>query len=283
MTSHTKPLFWRDARMPHVELRKVDDGRKVCYAPHSHVHWSLGAITVGESTFRYREERYHVSAGTLVMMNPNWVHACSAIDDRPWGYLMLYVDTAWLTELRHQAGLLEARRWQDIATAVIREHQWYAGYCQMAACLLDPTRDLLDKQTVVVEYLSALMHELAGQPAQAIAQTPATLRRLATHLNEHAAEEISLDDLCERSGYSAGHLIRAFKQHFGLTPHAYLINRRIQLGQRELKSGTPIAEAALNAGFSDQPHFQRTFKRLVAATPNQYRQPSLEKQLSLEK
>ncbi|WP_340148164.1 helix-turn-helix domain-containing protein [Billgrantia lactosivorans] len=100
---------------------------------------------------------------------------------------------------------------------------------------------------------------------------------MAAYLDAHASEEISLDDLCERSGYSPGHLIRAFKQHFGFTPHAYLINRRIQLGQRDLKRGTPIAEAALNAGFADQPHFQRTFKRLVAATPNQYRQPSVEK------
>ena len=99
---------------------------------------------------------------------------------------------------------------------------------------------------------------------------------LAAYLDEHASEEISLDDLCERSGYSAGHLIRAFKRHFGFTPHAYLVNRRIQLGQHELKNGTPIAEAALNAGFADQPHFQRTFKRMVAATPQQYRQPSLE-------
>lgn len=166
--------------------------------------------------------------------------------------------------------------WQDIATGVIDENEWYMGYCRMAACLLDPNRDLLDKQTEVVEYLSALMHRLAGQPARPIAQAPATLMALAAYLDEHASEEISLDDLCERSGYSAGHLIRAFKRHFGFTPHAYLVNRRIQLGQHELKNGTPIAEAALNAGFADQPHFQRTFKRMVAATPQQYRQPSLE-------
>ncbi|MGO1888564.1 MAG: helix-turn-helix domain-containing protein, partial [Halomonas sp.] len=53
------------------------------------------------------------------------------------------------------------------------------------------------------------------------------------------------------------------------------INQRIQLGQQVLKQGHPIVEAALNAGFNDQPHFQRTFKRLVAATPNQYRYPLL--------
>ncbi|MBZ0331712.1 AraC family transcriptional regulator [Halomonas sp. ANAO-440] len=276
MTSFTKPLFWRDARMPHVELRKAEDGRKVCYAPHSHAQWSLGAVIEGESTFRYRDECYHISAGTLVMMNPDWVHACNPIDDRPWAYLMLYVDAAWLTELRHQAGLLQKPRWQNIATAVLREREWYEGYCRMAACLLDPSRALLDKQTAVVEYLSALMHELAGQPARPGEQVPSTLQALACYLDHHAAEEISLDALCERSGYSAGHLIRAFKRYFGFTPHAYLINRRIQLGQRALKGGTPIAEAALNAGFSDQPHFQRTFKRMVAATPNQYRQPSIE-------
>ncbi|MFC3282655.1 helix-turn-helix domain-containing protein [Litchfieldella rifensis] len=279
MTNPNNPLFWRDSRMPHVELRKVDDGRKVCYAPHSHTHWSLGAITAGESTFRYRHDQYHISVGNLVLVNPDWVHACNPIDDRPWAYLMLYVDADWLTRLRYAAGLLEAPRWQDIPTAVIADPAWYEGYCRMAACLLDPQRDLLDKQTEVVEYLSALMHELAGQPVQPIPKAPARLRELAVYLDDHAAEEISLDELCDRSGYSPGHLIRAFKQHFGLTPHAYLINRRIQLGQSELKRGTPIAEAALNAGFSDQPHFQRTFKRLVAATPNQYRQSLLNQQV----
>ena len=93
------------------------------------------------------------------------------------------------------------------------------------------------------------------------------------------AEDVSLDTLCEISSYSAGHLIRAFRQYFGRTAHAYLLNRRIQLGRLELANGTPIAEAALNAGFADQPHFHRTFKRLMAATPNQYRQPSTSHQI----
>lgn len=279
MINSSHPLFWRDERLPYVELRKVDDGRKVCYAPHSHTHWSLGAITAGESTFHYRDDRYHIHAGNLVLMNPEWVHACNPIEDRPWAYLMLYVDADWMTDLRYAAGLLDTPHWQDISTPVISDATWYEGYRQMASCLLDPQRALLDKQTEVVEYLSALMHELAGQSALPLAKTPATLRDLAAHLDDHAVEEISLDDLCDRSGYSPGHLIRAFKQHFGLTPHAYLINRRIQLGQRELKDGTPIAEAALNAGFNDQPHFQRTFKRLVAATPKQYRQSSLNQQV----
>jgi AraC-like DNA-binding protein len=56
-----------------------------------------------------------------------------------------------------------------------------------------------------------------------------------------------------------------------MTPHAYRLNRRIQLGQQALKQGQPIASIAHSAGFSDQAHFQRVFKQRVAATPEQYR------------
>lgn len=273
-TPDSKPIFWRDARIPYVELRKVGDGREVCYAPHSHTQWSIGAITGGTSTYQYRNDHYRVCAGNLVLMNPEWVHACNPIDNQPWAYLMLYVDTGWLTDLRYQAGLLQEPRWQDISTATMSDPLWYERYCRMAYCLLDTQRDLLDKQTEVVEFLSNLMHELASQPVVQEAKAPQALEALARYLDVHTAEDVSLDTLCGISGFSAGHLIRAFRQYFGLTPHAYLVNRRVQLGRRDLKNGTPIAEAALNAGFADQPHFQRAFKRLMAATPNQYRRPS---------
>lgn len=278
-TTRGKPIFWRDSRLPHVELRKVADGREVCYAPHTHTQWSMGAITGGKSTFQYREDHYQVQAGDLVLMNPEWVHTCNPIDNQPWAYLMLYVDTAWLTDLRFRAGLLPEPRWQDISTAVISDPAWFERYCQLAECLLDPGHDLLEKQSGVVEFLSDLMHALASQPVATAPRTPEVLTGLARYLDDHAADDVSLDTLCELSGFSPGHLIRAFKQHFGLTPHAYLVNRRVQLGRQQLKGSATIAEVALNAGFADQPHFQRAFKRLMAATPDQYRRASTDRKV----
>lgn len=275
MSTVSSPIFWRDARMPYVELRKISDARRVCYAPHSHTHWSLGAVTEGRSTFCYRDATHQISAGDIVMMNPHWVHACNPIENQPWAYLMLYVDAEWLSELRYQLGLLTMPDWQDIATAVITQPALYAGYRDLAACLLDEQREIGEKQTALVEYLSTMMPVLAQESPAALPQAPSALEQVAAYLRANCAADISLERLCQQSGYSAGHLIRAFKQHFGLTPHAYLINQRIQMGQKALKQGHPIVEAALNAGFNDQPHFQRTFKRLVAATPNQYRYPLL--------
>jgi AraC-like DNA-binding protein len=214
------------------------------------------------------------------MMNPEWVHACNPIDNQAWGYLMMYIDTNWLTNLRYEAGLLKYPCWQDISTAIITDQKWYASYCRMAEFLLSPDRILPEKQTVVVEYLTALMCELADHKVERLPQAPEKLQALAAYLKKHPEMEVSLDMLCEHSGYSPGHLIRVFKHHFGLTPHAYLINYRIQLGQQDLKGGKPIAEIAHNAGFADQPHFQRTFKRLLAATPKQYRQSLLNQQIN---
>ncbi len=271
------PVFWRDERMPHVELRKISDARQVCYAAHSHAHWSVGAVTSGVSTFLYRDASHQISAGDLVMMNPYWVHACNPIANQPWAYLMLYVDAFWLSELRYQLGLLPSPEWQDIATAVIRQPSIYRQFCEMADCLLDEQGTMDHKQQVLTSYLTTLMTELAEEPPLTLTPTPELLDKVAKHLRQHCARDISLDDLSQQTGYSAGHLIRSFKQYYGLTPHAYLINQRIQLGQAALRQGQPIVEAALAAGFNDQPHFQRTFKRLVAATPHQYRAPLFKK------
>ena len=272
MKMQPAPVFWRDPRMPHVELRTVADGRQVRYAPHSHTQWSLGAITEGQSTFVYRNDEYVVSAGDLVLMNPEWVHTCNPIDNQPWAYVMMYVDTQWLTDLRYQGGLLQRPVWEDISTAVITSGAWYARYCRMAECLEDSNPSLLDKQSKLVEFLTELMQELVGEISGP--PIPDALKDLVAYLDDNAGADMSLEELCSYSGYSASHLIRTFKQHFNLTPHAYLINRRIQRGRLDLQSGVPIVEAALNAGFADQAHFQRTFKRVMAATPNQYRRLS---------
>lgn len=272
MTSKTSlPIFWRDPRMPYVELRKVEDGRQVNYALHSHTQWSLGAITAGKSTYRYREDLYTVQKGDLVLMNPEWVHTCNPIDNHPWAYVMMYIDTDWLTELRFELGLIERLEWQHFTQATLSDEDWYQRYCHVAQVLLNTEYPLLEKQSQFVTFLNDLMRVLSCQSEGPIATIPGNLEAIARYLDEQVTEDISLDLLCKRFGYSSGYLIRAFSQHFGMTPHAYLLNRRIQLGRTQLKTGKAIADVAQNVGFADQPHFQRVFKRHMAATPNQYR------------
>ena len=98
------PRFWRNDALPFIEARSIADGREVCYTRHAHEHFSIGAITAGRSTYVHEQSQFQVSTGTVVLMNPGDVHACNPIDNQPWSYLMLYVDTPWLTDLQHQLG-----------------------------------------------------------------------------------------------------------------------------------------------------------------------------------
>ena len=97
------------------------------------------------------------------------------------------------------------------------------------------------------------------------------LERAAEYIRAHCTEALKLEDICLAAELSPSYLIRAFKQYYGLTPHAFLVNRRIQFARTQLRNGELIADVALAAGFADQAHFQRTFKLHFAATPGQYR------------
>ena len=66
------------------------------------------------------------------------------------------------------------------------------------------------------------------------------------------------------------HLIRMFRQHTGLTPHAYQLDCRINKARLMLREGMPLADLAVQLGFSDQSHFQRTFRERVSVTPGDY-------------
>lgn len=270
------PVFWRDPALPYVELRKVEDGRSVCYAPHTHTEWSMGAITRGESTFVHGDRQCRVDAGSLVFINPNWVHVCNPIEGRSWAYLMLYVDTQWLADLRCRLDLTQTSKWQDLTPDAMRSPELFDGFIALADALLDRSLSVGEKNDRLLAFLSTLLPQLAASEAPRAASE--RLCALADYMDAHCAAEVSLDVLSRQADISPGHLIRSFKRHFGMTPHAYVINRRIQRGQCALRQGQSIADAALDSGFSDQPHFQRMFKRLLAATPKQYRLGSVDEQ-----
>ncbi|HEY5810091.1 MAG TPA: AraC family transcriptional regulator, partial [Povalibacter sp.] len=101
-----------------------------------------------------------------------------------------------------------------------------------------------------------------------------SVSRAAEFIRDNYARSLRLDEICSASDVSASYLIRAFKEQYGMTPHAYLTNCRIEFCRSQLRRGRPIADVAVAAGFADQAHLQRAFKKYVAATPGQYRQGS---------
>ena len=101
---------------------------------------------------------------------------------------------------------------------------------------------------------------------------PRVIRRLREHIDNNIDQRISVEALAKLANLSVCYFVRAFKQSVGITPHDYLIRRRVERTM-ELLSGTdmPLSEIALAAGFADQSHCARRFRQHVGISPRDYR------------
>jgi AraC-like DNA-binding protein len=81
---------------------------------------------------------------------------------------------------------------------------------------------------------------------------------------------MSLESAAAALGRSVPHVIRSFTREFGLSPHAYVTGRRIDMARSLLLQGAAPAEVAAMVGFYDQAHFTRNFKKHTSATPASY-------------
>jgi AraC-like DNA-binding protein len=77
--------------------------------------------------------------------------------------------------------------------------------------------------------------------------------------------------LAALTGVSRFQLLRGFAREIGITPHAYLVQRRVRLARQLLAAGQTPAQAAVQAGFADQSHLTRAFVRHLGITPARYR------------
>ena len=101
---------------------------------------------------------------------------------------------------------------------------------------------------------------------------PRVVRRVREHIDANIEQRIGVEALAKLANLSVCYFVRAFKRSVGLTPHDYLIHRRVER-TKELLSGTDLSlsEIALAAGFADQSHCARRFRQHVGMSPRDYR------------
>src|SRR6476660_2621744 len=114
--------------------------------------------------------------------------------------------------------------------------------------------------------------KLAPAPQAHGGLTAGALRRVREYVQVHLNESIDLSMLAAVAGLSMHHFAREFKQSAGVTPHHYLIQKRIERAQQILaQTDLSLAEIAYTVGFSDQGHLARHFRALLGTTPREFR------------
>ncbi len=266
------PSFWRDDALPFIEVRAIADGRKVRYGRHAHSTFSIGSILGGRSTYLNGDTLEHIHAGAVVVINAQVVHACNPADDEAWTYRMFHIDVDWLARLQRTLGFGEQEGFRPFEQTLSWDADLFDGLNALYDLMVDPQVDAWRKESAATQYFTLLQQTLNPAPDGDASRAPdERIVRAAKFIDDNYTRALKLEDICAAAELSPSHLIRAFREQYGFTPHAYLINRRIEFSRAQLRRGHAIADVAAEAGFADQAHLQRTFRQFVAATPGQYR------------
>jgi AraC-like DNA-binding protein len=110
---------------------------------------------------------------------------------------------------------------------------------------------------------------------EVVSDSPIThraLRRMCAFIHQHHAQAVTLDQIAAHAGLSKFYVVRLFKRHLGITPHAYLVMVRLVRAQALLRAGWSATDTAHELGFCDQSHFIRRFRQATGTTPAAFQQ-----------
>lgn len=233
------------------------------FDPHRHDTYAIGVTLHGVQTFHYRGAARQSLAGQVIVLHPDELHDGAAGTDDGLRYRMLYLEPSLMLDCLDGASLPFVR------DAVVTDSILRATLLSA----LGPLERQLD-DLFVDDFLVQLVQSLArhaGDPVKPITSTASRAAALARdYLAENLSRPVRSGELEAITGLDRYALSRHFRAAFSTSPHRFLVMRRLQRARRMIAAGEPLAQIAIDAGFSDQSHFNRQFKKAFGMTPGRW-------------
>lgn len=236
---------------------------------HSHYFAELFYITKGCGNFLINSEKIPVCEKNLILVNPNVPHTELGSRQNPWEYIALGVEGLQFSSAGgngpddyslHHLGSGE-RQIINCLESILREARQQEIHSALAC------QKLLE---LLLLYISRHTRQelLAAPPKKASREC----RLVEQYINEHYAEDITLESLSAVTHMNKYYLAHAFKAYKGRSPISYLTQKRLSESMHLLESTNyPVTKIAGMVGYSSQSYFSQAFRTLTGMTPNQYR------------
>jgi len=238
------------------------------YDPHRHDFYAIGYTLSGIQSFVYRGARANSVRGNVIVIHPDEMHDGRAGAEPGFRYRMIYLQPA----LVRAALEGKARSLPFVRNVLSRDQRLYEA---LLPAFSDMTRPLdeLERDHVVAAIADAL---LAMDPSARVGaandESRAPVGRAREYLDACFRQTVTSAQLERISGLDRYSMARAFRRHFGTSPHRYLTLRRLDRVRATLRTGSALADAAFDAGFADQSHMTRQFKQAFGISPGRWRE-----------
>jgi AraC-like DNA-binding protein len=261
--------YWRHPAAEGVELLKARF-RRHAFPRHTHPTYALAVIEAGVEEYYYRGELHRVGPGDIGLVEPDTVHTGHAGVPDGWAYRVLYPEPALVEQIARDVGL---RGGTPGFRATGLTHPEAAAHLRQAHRAAEAGDRLASSSLLrtAITHLLQVNAAPARRGPRTVADGAGRAARARELLCSRLVDPPSLEELAAEVGSAPFPLLRAFRSAYGLPPHAYLNQVRVQHARTLLAEGTPPAPAAAAVGFTDQPHLPRHFKRHLGVTPGAYR------------
>jgi AraC-like DNA-binding protein len=233
------------------------------YPPHTHDAWTL--FIVDDGAIRYDLDGHARGADPpmVTILPPHVVHDGRAATSDGFRKRVLYLETSVLGE--HLIG--RAVDQPVIGDRALRNR--VSDLHHTLGCI-DDTLEAETRLAFVVEQIRGCLGEGAPDPPAERGQDLA--EHLRAYLDAHVCERATIAAAAEQIGAGSTQLARAFAATFGITPHVYVLGRRLDMARDRILAGEPLADVAVGVGFCDQAHLSRRFKKFLGASPGRFAQ-----------
>jgi AraC-like DNA-binding protein len=232
------------------------------YPSHTHDSWTLLIVDDGAISYDLDRHEHGVVESTVTLLPPDVPH-----DGRPGTQRGFFKRVAYLDRHLFDDGLIDAA----VDRPSLHDPALRQRVGQLHRALAHPA-DALEAESRLAFITERLRRHLRPVPSTVQPPAEGVAAQLRELLDARVVEGVTLAEAATLLRAHPTHLVRAFTRRYGLPPHRYLTGRRIEAARNLLLSGAPLAETAVRAGFYDQAHLARHFRRYLGVTPARSRQ-----------
>lgn len=231
------------------------------FGRHTHDDFGFGLIETGGQVSASGRGRVEAGPGHIITVNPGEVHDGHAIRGEMRRWRMLYIDPERMHRIASDVREREGATF-EFTDPVIADQYLAAAFPLLVSAISGETACAMAAEA----RLLSLVARLLGRTP--VADAPSGTTAIARQrIDDDPAAFLTLQHLAADTGLSRFQFLRAFARETGLTPHAYIVQKRLGLARRMILRGMTLGEAAVASGFADQSHMTRLFVRNFGFTP----------------
>lgn len=241
---------------------------------HDHLHDGhvIWVNSGGGEHFRLKGRSDILQPGSISIIEPQVVHSNSPTPESDRHLRSLYIEERFF---HHLDALYTGHGGHSLSlgsSVISHKQQWQQVIALHETIICGAEKIAVEEKAISLFYSLLGTTSTISVDLASTSNGRQTIGRVVDYMRAEMAENLSLEMLAVIAGCTSFHLMRLFKRYLGLSPHAYLVQLRLEHAKKMLDTGYAIADAAFLAGFSDQSHLTRLFKKRYGITPGIYLQ-----------